>query len=83
MVDTYESSENSDDDDFMDSKANDLFNQLMKTVDADHGSRERDKIDKHDESYKNKAYWNLPENVRNAIDLAKMKSKHSEFYYRL
>ena len=24
-----------------------------------------------DLSYKNKAYWSLPENVRNAIDLAK------------
>jgi len=61
----------------------------MRTVDGnheDHGngsSREREKIEKHDESYKNKAYWNLPENVRNAIDLAKMKSKHSEFYYKL
>lgn len=29
------------------------------------------------------AYWRLPENVRNAIDIAKMKSKHSEFWYRL
>ena len=36
-----------------------------------------------DESYKTKAYWQLPENVRNAIDVAKMKAKHSEFYYRL
>lgn len=36
-----------------------------------------------DTSYKNGAYWQLPENVRNAIDLAKMKSQHSEFYYRL
>lgn len=36
-----------------------------------------------DTSYKNEAYWQLPENVRNAIDLAKMKSQHSEFYYRL
>jgi hypothetical protein len=25
----------------------------------------------------------LPENVRNAIDLANMKSKHSSFYHRL
>jgi hypothetical protein len=25
----------------------------------------------------------LPENVRNAIDVAKMKKKHSDFYYRL
>ena len=38
---------------------------------------------KPDESYKNDQYWALPENVRNAIDVAKMKSKHSEFYYRL
>ena len=25
----------------------------------------------------------MPENVRNAVDLAKIKSKHSEFWYRL
>ena len=36
-----------------------------------------------DDSYKNKSYWNLPENVRNAIDVAKSKSRHSEFYYKL
>jgi cbb3-type cytochrome oxidase cytochrome c subunit len=33
--------------------------------------------------WKNEAYWRLPENVRNAVDLAKIKSKHSEFWYRL
>jgi len=36
-----------------------------------------------DESYKNKAYWSLPENVRKAIDTAKQRSQHSDFYYRL
>jgi hypothetical protein len=36
-----------------------------------------------DQSYKNDDYWKLPENVRNAIDVAKMKAKHSQFYYRL
>jgi hypothetical protein len=33
--------------------------------------------------WKTKAYYNLPENVRNAIDIAKTKSKHSEFWYKL
>ena len=33
--------------------------------------------------WRNKMYWALPENVRNAIDMAKMKRKHSDFYYRL
>lgn len=33
--------------------------------------------------WKNKAYWSLPENVRSAIDLAKAKKKHSDFYYKL
>jgi len=33
--------------------------------------------------WRNKAYWRLPENVRHAIDVAKMKSKHSEFWYKL
>jgi hypothetical protein len=34
-------------------------------------------------NYKNEAYWALPENVRQAIDTAKKKSKHSDFYNRL
>jgi len=33
--------------------------------------------------WRNEGYWRLPENVRNAIDIAKMKSKHSEFWYKL
>ena len=86
------SSESSDNQDGMDEKTNDLFKQLMRTVDGGgagsgdvnlNGKDKQDKVKKQDESYKNKAYWNLPENVRNAIDLAKMKSKHSEFYYKL
>ena len=36
-----------------------------------------------DYHWRNKAYWALPENVRNAIDVAKMKRKHSDFYYKL
>ena len=36
-----------------------------------------------EESWKNKEYYRLPENVRNAIDIAKMKSPHSEFWYKL
>ena len=35
------------------------------------------------EPWKDAAYWQLPENVRNAIDIAKEKSAHSEFYYKL
>ena len=34
-------------------------------------------------NYKNSAYWALPENVRHAIDCARKKSKHSDFYNRL
>ena len=33
--------------------------------------------------WRNSQYWALPENVRNAIDVAQMKKKHSNFYYRL
>ena len=33
--------------------------------------------------WRNAAYYRLPENVRAAIDVAKMKSKHTEFWYRL
>ena len=35
------------------------------------------------QDWKNEAYWRLPENVRHAIDVAKMKTKHSDFWYRL
>ena len=35
------------------------------------------------EPWKDAAYWKLPENVRNAIDIAKVKSAHSEFWYKL
>ena len=28
-------------------------------------------------------YWTLPENVRKAIDIAKLKRKNTDFYYRL
>ena len=35
------------------------------------------------EKYKNAAYWTLPENVRQAVDAARRKSKHSDFYNRL
>ena len=34
-------------------------------------------------SYKDEAYWSLPENVRHAIDLTKRKHQHSDFYSRL
>jgi hypothetical protein len=33
--------------------------------------------------WRNAGYWRLPENVRHAVDVAKMKSKHSEFWYKL
>jgi hypothetical protein len=33
--------------------------------------------------WKNSNYWKLPPNVRNAIDVAQMKKKHSDFYYKL
>ena len=82
------SSDNDDDEDLMDAQTKALFNQLMRTVDSDQDGKDPQKVSKaggtkQDHSYKNKAYWNLPENVRNAIDLAKMKQKHSEFYYKL
>ena len=33
--------------------------------------------------WKNNAYWRLPENVRAAIDTAKLRSRHTDFWYRL
>ena len=35
------------------------------------------------QSYKTAGYWALPENVRHAIDVAREKSRHSDFYNRL
>ena len=34
-------------------------------------------------NWQNDQYWQLPENVRKAIDIAKLKRKNSEFYYKL
>lgn len=33
--------------------------------------------------WRSKQYWKLPENVRNAVDIAHMKQKHSQFWYKL
>lgn len=35
------------------------------------------------ENWKDTAYFRLPENVRKAVDIAKLKSHHSEFWYKL
>ena len=43
---------------------------------------DEDSTDK-DNYWKNAAYWRLPENVRAAIDTAKLKEKHTDFWYRL
>ena len=39
--------------------------------------------EKENFSWRNQQYWALPENVRKAIDMAKMKKRHSDFYYKL
>lgn len=36
-----------------------------------------------DAHWKNKEYYRLPENVRNAIDIAEMKQKHTSFFNKL
>ena len=35
------------------------------------------------QNWKDAAYYRLPENVRKAIDVAKLKSHHTEFWYKL
>jgi len=46
--------------------------------------REKDKLNEPvGEPWKDADYYRLPENVRHAIDVAKMKSAHSEFWYKL
>ena len=58
--------------------ARNLKGELLSMSDA---SSDREQI--KEGSWKNDQYWALPENVRKAIDMAKMKKKHSDFYYRL
>ena len=54
------------------------------TISDDDGSeKSAPKLKEIDESYKNDNYWSLPPNVRNAIDLAKQKSTHTEFFHQL
>ena len=44
-------------------------------------SSERGEI--KESEWKTEQYWQLPPNVRKAIDYAKQKKKHSDFYYKL
>jgi hypothetical protein len=46
-------------------------------------SVEESERDNEVEEYKDERYFQLPLNVRRAIDVAKSKKKHSDFYYRL
>ena len=50
---------------------------------SEESNHSSERADIEDGSWKNDQYWALPENVRNAIDVAKMKKKHSDFYYKL
>ena len=60
------------------------FNNDESAVDDEEDEGDGDIDDKCKNMYwRNAAYWRLPENVRHAIDVAKLKSKHSEFWYRL
>ena len=59
------------------------FKPIKKKL-AEESLEDKDWVNrKIDQSYKNEAYRKLPENVRRAIDVAKLKSKHSDFYYKL
>lgn len=50
---------------------------------ANDDSNGDDEDDEMNEDYKNEAYWSLPENVRKAIDFARTKQKHSDFFGKL
>jgi hypothetical protein len=49
---------------------------------TDHDAARASAADR-DPVWRDEAYWRLPEPVRHAIDVAKLKSKHSDFWYRL
>ena len=55
------------------------FGDAIQESSSDQSSDRDEKI----ECWKDEKYWALPANVRNAIDMAQMKKKHSDFYYRL
>mmetsp|Transcript_24000 Transcript_24000/g.36870 ORF Transcript_24000/g.36870 Transcript_24000/m.36870 type:complete len:101 (+) Transcript_24000:514-816(+) len=50
---------------------------------AEEEERERRRVEQKRHPWRDDNYWRLPENVRHAVDVAKMKSKHSEFWYKL
>lgn len=52
----------------------DVEMQSMEEANSEKVDSTRSRPKQMDNSYKNAAYWQLPENVRKAIDLAKMKS---------
>ena len=60
-----------------------LDKESSESSEVDVASEEEDNNDVVDLSYQNEAYWNLPEQVREAIDKAKIKNNKSEFYYKL
>lgn len=47
------------------------------------GKQKDEPVVPDDAYWKNKEYYRLPENVRNAIDVAEMKQKHTSFFYKL
>ena len=51
-----------------------------KISESSEKSSSRDEVQ---EDWRTPEYWSLPDNVRNVIDVARMKQKHSDFYYRL
>jgi hypothetical protein len=48
-----------------------------------HSDKSSERGEIKESEWKNDQYWALPPNVRKAIDIAKMKKKHSDFYYKL
>jgi|APSaa5957512535_1039671.scaffolds.fasta_scaffold32902_3 hypothetical protein len=61
------------------------LNQGLKLRPADDNDSDvsSERGDVAEGSWKDQNYWALPENVRSAIDVANLKKKHSDFYYRL
>ena len=60
-----------------------FFPDYDGTQDSKEIEQDQNHAKDHIPDWKDEAYWRLPENVRHAIDGAKLKSKHSDFWYRL
>lgn len=70
-------------DSLSESEDSDLSSRSSQYGSSQEGKPKEEPVIPDDAHWKNKEYYRLPENVRNAIDMAEMKQKHTGFFYKL